>query len=315
MRFPRSWRTLPCRRGGFHQYTGVLSALGSPAQGYVRVERIEGKAPFYAYGVINDQVNSDGSFVFPVAARSLEGTASLTLPVIVETGPFTSELTVANFSRKKRTLQLHFVAEGVRTDDHTASFTVTLLGGEQQILPDIVEALRRQGVEGIGGEGGLAGALFATVEKGDMDGIVIAARTGSPDGRGGGRYGVFYNAVPDSAAFTQTAWVDALQQNGENRSNLALVNTGAVDGGDSLFSLEIHDGKTGALVKTLTRTVPARGWLQINGILRYAPRTPQGYVRIHKLSGRNPFLAYGVVNDGASPGQRSGDGAYLPARR
>ena len=31
-------------------------------------------------------------------------------------------------------------------------------------------------------------------------------------------------------------------------------------------------------------------------------------------SGNNPFLAYGVINDGPSPGERSGDGAYIPAR-
>ena len=30
--------------------------------------------------------------------------------------------------------------------------------------------------------------------------------------------------------------------------------------------------------------------------------------------GGNPFLAYGVVNDGGAPGQRSGDGAYLPGQ-
>ena len=59
--------------GGFHQYSGLLGVLGVPAQGYVRVERVEGRAPFYAYGVINDQANSDGSFVFPVRASSLAG--------------------------------------------------------------------------------------------------------------------------------------------------------------------------------------------------------------------------------------------------
>ena len=31
------------------------------------------------------------------------------------------------------------------------------------------------------------------------------------------------------------------------------------------------------------------------------------------MSGNNSFLAYGVVNDGGAPGERSGDGAYLPA--
>ena len=99
--------------GGFHQYSGLLGVLGVPAQGYVRVERVEGTSPFYAYGVINDQANSDGSFIFPVAASSLEGTAGQTLPVIVETSAFTSELTVTNFSEEPRRLDFQFVAEGI----------------------------------------------------------------------------------------------------------------------------------------------------------------------------------------------------------
>ena len=61
--------------GGFHQYSGLLGVLGVPAQGYVKVERVEGRAPFYAYGVINDQANSDGSFVFPVSGQFAGGEA------------------------------------------------------------------------------------------------------------------------------------------------------------------------------------------------------------------------------------------------
>ena len=49
-------------------------------------------------------------------------------------------------------------------------------------------------------------------------------------------------------------------------------------------------------------------------LLRAGPETRQGHIRIQKMSGQNPFLAYGVINDGETPGQRSGDGAYLPAR-
>ena len=304
--------------GGFHQYSGLLGVLGVPAQGYVKVERVEGTSPFYSYGVINDQANSDGSFVFPVAANSLEGRTGQTLPVIVETSAFTSELTVTNFSEEARTLQFSFVAGGVETPDRTADFTLMpmrLEAGEQRIIPDIVAALRQQGVEGIGPSRGFyTGAVFATAEGGDMSGIVIGARTGSEGG--GGQYSVFYNAVPFGEAFTEVAWVEGLQQNQENRSNLALVNTGEVDGSDSVFSLEIYDGDTGLLVTTIaTRPIPARDWHQINGILgSYAPETRQGYIRILKVSGENPFLAYGVVNDGGAPGERSGDGAYLPAR-
>ena len=136
-----------------------------------------------------------------------------------------------------------------------------------------------------------------------MSGIVIGARTGSQGG--GGSYSVFYNAVPFGEAFRREAWVDGLQQNQENRSNLALVNTGEVDGSASVFHLEIYDGETGLLAETVvTKPVPARSWHQINGILgRSSPETLQGYIRIEKVSGENPFLAYGVVNDGGAPGE------------
>ena len=301
--------------GEFHQYSGLLGVLGVPAQGYVRVERVEGTAPFYAYGVINDQANSDGSFVFPVAAGSLQGTSGQTLPVIVETSEFRSELTVTNFSGEPRTLDFQFVAEGIETGGKAAGFSMRLEGGQQEIVAEVVDELRRQEVAGLGRSSrALAGAVFATAVEGDMSGIVIGARTGSQGG--GGQYSVFYNAVPFGEAFTEEAWVDGLQQNQENRSNLALLNTGEVDGSPSVFHLEIYDGETGLLAETVvTKPIPARRWHQINGILgSYAPETRQGYIRIEKVSGENPFLAYGVVNDGGAPGERSGDGAYLPAR-
>ena len=301
--------------GEFHQYSGLLGVLGVPAQGYVRVERVEGRAPFYAYGVINDQANSDGSFVFPVAASWLEGTAGQTLPVVVETSAFTSELTVTNFSEDPRNLDFQFVAEGIEATGNAAGFRMTLEPGQQEIVADVVEELRRRGVAGLGsGNQALAGAVFATAAEGDMSGIVIGARTGSQGG--GGQYSVFYNAVPFGEAFIREAWVDGLQQDQENRSNLALVNTGEVDGSASVFHLGIYDGETGMLAETVvTKPIPARRWHQINGILgSYAPETRQGYIRILKVSGANPFLAYGVVNDGGAPGERSGDGAYLPAR-
>ena len=302
------------RPGEFHQYNRILNMAGFD-NGYVKVERVEGTAPFYAYGVINDQVNSDGSFVFPVTASSLEGKRGQTLPVIVETSEFRSELTVTNFSEEPRTLDFRFVSEQIKADDKTAGFSMTLQGGQQEIIPEVVQELRRRGVAGLGATRGFyAGPVFIVAEEGDMSGIVIGARTGSEGG--GGSYSVFYNAVPEGEAFAKEAWVDGLQQNEENRSNLALVNTGEVDGSSSVFHLEIYDGETGMLAETVvTRPIPARQWHQINGILlRASPETRQGYIRIEKVSGENPFLAYGVVNDGGAPGERSGDGAYVPAR-
>ena len=309
-------RTL--KPGGFYQHNEVLKELGSPAQGYVKVERVDGEAPFYAYGVINDQANSDGSFVFPVGESSLAGAMGQTLPVVIEVGPFTSELTVTNFSEEAKAVSFSMVADAIETADNTATFTVPLAAGQQHIIPNAIDTARRQ--FGLNLPRGLAAPLFARAVGTDMSGIVIGARTGSPadpeDSRRG-QYSVFYTAVPRRAGFTGSAWVDGLQQNEENRSNLALVNTGEVDDGDIVFTLEIYDGETARLVNTVSNadtTVAAKRWHQINGILRkYGKGATQGFVRITKRSGDNPFLAYGVVNDGGVPRQRSDDGAYLPA--
>ena len=315
---PRLLEDRTLQPGGFYQYSGllgVLASVGGNRQGYVKVERVEGTAPFYAYGVINDQTNSDGSFVFPATASSLMGTTGQTLPVIVETGVFTSELMVTNFSDVTKTVTFRFRAEAVQTPDKTATIEWTFHPGQQVIVPNGVDMLRKLGAAGVGPAGPtFAGALFATVTAGDMSGIAIGARTASPGG--GGQYGVYYNAMPYGGAFLEGAWVEALQQNEENRSNLALVNTGEVDDSPSVFQLDIYDGATGMLANTVTGLmVAAGGWRQINTLLGdYAPGTMQGYVRISKISGNNPFLAYGIINDGGAPGQRSGDGAYLPAR-
>ncbi len=191
--------------GEFHQYSGLLGVLESVEgnrQGYVKVERVEGTAPFYAYGVINDQANSDGSFVFPVAASWLEGRMGQTLPVIVETSAFTSELTVTNFSGEARRLDFQFVAEGIEAAGNTAAFSMRLEAGRQEIIAEVVEELRQRGVAGLGSTRGFyAGPLFVVAEGGDMSGIVIGARTGSEGG--GGQYSVFYNAVPEVRAFSR----------------------------------------------------------------------------------------------------------------
>jgi len=38
-----------------------------------------------------------------------------------------------------------------------------------------------------------------------------------------------------------------------------------------------------------------------------------GWVKINRTSGLGAWGAYGVVNDGSAPGQRTGDGAYIPS--
>ena len=305
---PRDLGEMTLKPGGFHQYSGLLGMLGSPAQGYVKVEKVEGEAPFYAYGVINDNFNSDGSFVFPLTESSLVGRSGQTLPVIIETGAFQSELTLTNFSASDKQVDFSFVVDPAETGGGTATFSLRLKAGEQSILPNLVSWLRQQGVAGIGPAGrAFVRAVFATAAEGDMSGIVIGARTGSPDKRGG-QYSLFYNGVPYGSASIESAWIYGLQQNEENRSNLALVNTGEIDDSSSTFEITNYDGSGNTQPRTRSVTLGPRRWTQENGILG---NISQGYVQVTKTSGNNPFVTYGVINDGGRPGERSGDGAFL----
>ena len=299
--------------GGFAQVNGILTSNGLElSNGYVRVERINGTAPYYAYGVINDQANSDGSFIPPISESALAGKTRMMLPVAVEVGPFSTELDITNWSSIRKTLNCLYVADAVQMADHAASFTIDLEAGQQLIQPELVQWLRNTQVAGIGPEGPTySGALFVSAADSDLSGISVAARTSAAGG--GGEYGLFYTALAEGTTSPKEAWLYSLQQNSENRSNLALVNTGETDATDDTFQIDLYDGETGKLANTISGvTLAAGGWKQFNTILaEYASRVHQGYAHVVRNSGNNPFIAYAVINDGAQPGQRSGDGAFI----
>jgi hypothetical protein len=297
--------------GGFNQISGVLTSNGlSLTNGYVKVERVSGTAPFDAYGVINDQANSDGSFVEPVPASPAAAIAGATLPVIVETSTFGTELVVTNFSASARTLSCTYVASALPGGQ--ALFNLSLLPNEQQILPGFVQVLRSRGVISGGAGATFVGALFVRDASGDLRGVSIGARTSSAGG--GGRYGLFYSAVPSGAEATTVAWLYGLQQNADNRTNLAIVNVGSTDGSTDTFHIDLYDGATGQKAGETDVTVPANGFSQIGTILAaYAPGVLSGYAKVTRTSGNNPFVTYAVINDGGAPNQRSGDGAFVSA--
>jgi len=299
--------------GGFRQISQILQSNGmNLTNGYVEVERISGAAPYYAYAVVNDQANSDGSFVFPIRESDLIGRTRLTLPVLVEANTFSSELVVTNWSENLKTLHFEFVCDAVQTPDNSTDFTIEVKPSEQISIANFVDYLRGSKVSGIGFKGpAFSGALFVAVNEGDLSGIAVSCRTSSPGG--GGRFGLFYSAVPSGLTSDQSAWIYGLQQNAENRSNLAIVNTADTDNNPDLFNVDIFDGDSGVKVTTIEGfSLNARAWKQFGTILlNYAQGTTQGYAKITKTKGDNRFITYGVVNDGALPGQRTGDGAFI----
>lgn len=300
--------------GGFQQYR-VTDIAPSAANGSVKVERVSGTAPYYAYGVINDNVNSDGSFVTPLVESALLGRSGLTLPVVVETGTYSTEVVLTNFSGGSKQVTLTYVADAVTTGDHAATTTVTLAPAEQRIISGYVQYLRDHAVPGVGPAGAtFVGSLHATVSGSDVTGLFLGARTSNPGG--GGRYGLFYSAQPYGTAVTTTeAWLYGLQQNGENRTNLALLSTCESGSAPVTLRVELYDGATGGKVATVEGAATTLGpcqFTQLGAVLAtYAPGVAQGYARVTRTSGQNGFVAYAVVNDGGNPGERSGDGAFV----
>jgi hypothetical protein len=94
---------------------------------------------------------------------------------------------------------------------------------------------------------------------------------------------------------------------------VAIVNTGEISPDADVFRIEIFDGQTGLLASTVDGiSVGAQDRIQIGSLLSdFAPGVSNGYVCIMRTSGTNPFIAYGVVNDGGQPGAGTGDGTYL----
>ncbi|MEO6326878.1 MAG: LamG domain-containing protein [Thermoanaerobaculia bacterium] len=301
--------TLP--PGGFRQFSPADLALPDGFQGYATIDRVSASGKYYAYGVVNDQVNSDGSFVPPF--QSTPGVKAITVPVVVESGDFRTETVVANLSAVTRTVALYFFSPSAT--DGVAFMGLELAPRQQFIYSDTIASLRAFG-QVIASPAG-AGALVVADTVNDASDLFVGARTlnAAP---GGGRFGLFYVGVANGASAPGIAWLNGLQQNSVNRTNTAFVNPINLTNDSLALRLEIFDGDTGAKVATIDdapglTALGALQFLQINRLLStYAPAVTNGYARISRLSGTNFPITYAVVNDGAAPGERTGDGAFVP---
>lgn len=308
--------TLP--PGGWTQLDSVLRRIGTE-QGFARVERVSGSGPFVAYAVLNDNVTGDGSFV--EGRRVLYDPDLFSppydwhlLPVVTESATMRSEL--AYVSQFENGIRLIY-RESLSGAPNVAVIADRGLGkGLQVILPNLFDDLRASGALGSGSPH--AGKLSCYpiplgIPFGEETTLAHArVLVGAP--AGGGRYGVVVPVVSESA--NRAAWVLALREDGTARSNLGVTNLdfGVFPFDPLLLHAEVFNGETGLPVGGLDLPpVPADGWIQINSILERFGVT-QGYVRVTAINAsyRTAFYAYGVINDGASPGEGTGDASFVP---
>lgn len=297
---------------GWHQYDEVLRT-GGFASGWVVVERlVGGTGSFSAYGVVNDNGTSDGSFVPP--ARFAAPGSALVLPVLVEAGAFVSELVLANGGSGDAIFSLAYVESLSPESGAGGTVTIAVPAGRQRIIPDAIEELRRRGLAiGPKGSGGHAGSVRVTVSGVPLDQVFVAARTAS-QAPGRGQFGVFTPAVPSGAGAVTEAVVYGLGADAFNRTNVAVLHAGDAGSGPVTLRLQAHDGAAGgaAAGSPLDVTLDPGAWAQPDGFFA-ASGVANGFVRVTLLEGSAPWIAYGVVNDGGAPGERTGDGAFVPA--
>ncbi|MBP7677962.1 MAG: hypothetical protein KBB14_16765 [Thermoanaerobaculia bacterium] len=301
-----SWSLGP---GEWRQVDGILARAGIP-QGWAIVERVSGGS-FSAYGVVNDDGTNDGSFL--EAAPDAAAPGAIVVPVLVETPGFRTELILANRGPAAAPLDLDYRESLSPSAGPGGHATVTLAPREQRIVADAFAFLRSIGIAaGPAGTAPLAGRLRVTGPE-DATGLWAAARVVSPS-PGGGAYGVFLPGARSAPASGTEAWIAGLRSDTEVRSNVALVHAGPAGSGAVELELRAFNALGGGvLAGAPARFTLAEGeWRQLADPLRPLGVT-SGWVRVTRIAGTAPWLAYGVLNDGAGPGLRTGDGAYVPA--
>lgn len=304
--------------GSFLEIGDVLRSNGlSLENGYVRVEKIEGQAPYYAYALLTDQGGSDGSFIAPVPEKATVGRKGQTLLSVEKSARFNSELVVTNWSESWKVVGFSVLSDGIQNPQGTRF--VSVRPGEQIIVPQFVSWLRQQGslpgsfFPGLGAAGeDFSGSIFVTVDgAGEDSGYYVGARNSTlMDGR---RNGFVHAAVPYGDSHHTPAWVYGLRRDQEKQTDLGIVNTGELSDEASLFSVEIYDGETGMLAHTIAEVeLEARKSIRLESILEQnAPEINQGYVRVSRISGSNPFVTFAVVSDGFQDSQSSGDAFFI----
>ncbi len=295
---------------GWYQYSGVMNAAGF-SSGYATIERVTGGGPFGAYGVVNDQLTNDGSFI-----PALSGTQSgsrLTIPVLVETSAFESELILTNRGSATATFTLRYFESLSPAKGSGGTATVDVAAGRQRIIPQAIDFLRSKGISiGARGEAGYAGGLQIQVSGVALENVFAGARTSSLS-PAGGEFGLFYSAIDSTQEFSDQAFVLGLRADFNNRSNVAVLHTGAADSGPITLELQVLDGSEGgtAVGQPFSVDLNHGQWAQPPGFFA-SGGVPNGYVRIRRTAGTASWYAYGVINDGGQPGQRTGDGSFVP---
>ena len=277
--------------------------LGQATSGRAVITRVSGASPFTAYGVLNDAVTSDGSFI-PAEIPGDPTGADRLIPIVLRAAGYQSELTLTNFTNQPMDLTLVYTGSPQLSAAGSGTATLTLAAGEQKVQADAMAFLRTLGLA-IPTSGDVGGTLLVKAPSGTPASSLAAGARTFTNAADGGTFGLFYPGLTLGESATASAYINGLQQNGVQRSNLAVMNRG--DAGDSITLRVTYYGADGvALPNPDTATLAPGEWKQFNAPLA-SRGASAGYAKVERLSGSSRFVSYGVLND-----QHNSDGSYIP---
>jgi hypothetical protein len=312
--------------GEWYQYNDILgiAGLADGSFGYVQIRRVSGGGTWTAYGVVNDAVTSDGSYLSAVRPGGIAAVRRQIVPVVLDVlgaggARFTTEVTLVNNTSIATAVDLAYQpAPGYGQDTAGGPIiTINLAAREQRTIGNILQFLRENGfvIPDPTSETPQAGTLtvdFRFVRSLDAGDTLALARTTTPnpDVSTGGRFGLFYRAFAEGAGARSSALVPALVQNAAFRSNLAVVHASGGSDDTLVLSVQLYRAETGAPIgDALRATLYPGDWFQWNRVLEAAGVTEpdvNAFARVTRVSGDDTFFAYGVVND-----NQTSDGSYV----
>lgn len=298
---------------GWRQFDRVLEKVGMTT-GWVTVERISQTGSFSIYGVVNDNDTNDGSYLLPVG--TVLPAQYFTIPVVLESDTYRSELVLANRGATEATFDLTYTESAAPAGGTGGTVSVVLAPGEQRIIPEAIDFFRQSGAK-IGSQGSatFVGLVHAAVKGVPLDRAYAGARSAARS-PAAGQFGLFTAPLLPGDEAAIEAFIYGLRADEKSRSNVAVLNTGT--GQASAITLEVsaYDGDTGG-TKTgdsWTVTLQPGQWDQRSNFLGNRG-IKNGWVQIRRTAGTGLWAAYGVINDGGAPRQKTDDGAFVPMTR
>ncbi len=287
---------------------GTLALAADGSFRYVPARNFTGTDTFRF--LARDPATGLSSDAATVTLRVLEAVDTVVVPIVLEASGragsyFTTELTLVNRGTRRASLRTDFTSSKALTGSDAGSGTVRdqLDAGHQIVTRNAISYLRAAGMP-IAEAPPQGGSLRLTLSGLSATDVTFAlARTTSATGNG--HAGLAYSAVSLRHPPAASVLLFGLRETAAERTNLALVNAGT--NGPVTLRVTLVPAGGGADVAAGDWRLDPGQWRQLNSVLNLASLS-EGWARVERVEGTEPFLAYAVVNDNVTS-----DGAFVAA--